>query len=201
MKLPHGDLVASHVVDDPGNALHATLEDALTGYLVVEPGSTLLLADDGAGVLTFERGVPVLAYHTGTDRGGTDALADLAGPGPLKVDRRVVPPADLAPIHDADGHDALAVAPGEPARVLAGDHRLADRTRDRAAPDHPGHAVDDDPLEAFLDDPDRVDALREEARTEAKRRAAEWGFTDELADELAGDAGVVRDEAAGEPDR
>lgn len=182
MKLPRGTLTASHVVDDPATALGNALDDALTGYLVVEPGSTLLLSADGAGVLTFADGVPVLAYHTGTDNGGADALADLAGPGPLKVDRRVVPPTALARIHDADGHDALAVAPGEPARVLAGAHDLAGRTRTRAPATHPGQDVDDDPLEAFLANDDRIEALRAEARSEATRRAQEWGFTDELDD-------------------
>jgi hypothetical protein len=181
MKLPRGDRVASRVVDDPATALRDALDDAVTGYLVLEPGSTLLLDDDGAGVLTLADGVPVLAYHTGRDCGGADALAALATPGPLRVDRHVVPPGEIEPIHARDGHDALAVDPTEPARVLAGEHALASRTDERAPADHPGReAAADDPLAAFLDDADQIEALREDARAEAKRRAADWGFTDEL---------------------
>lgn len=180
MKLPRGDLAASRVLEDHSRALRDALEDALTGYLVFEPGSTLLLADDGAGVVTFADGVPTVAYHTGTDRGGADALADLAGPGPVKVERRVVPPAELAPVHEADGHDVLFVAPGEPARVLAGDHALAERTRERAPDDHVERDDRGDPLAAFLADEDRIAAIKAEARADAERRADEWGFTDEL---------------------
>lgn len=180
MKLPRGDLVASRVVDDHGVALADVLVDGLTGYLVLEPGATLLTDADGAGVLTFADGVPVLASHTGTGRAGSGALADLAGPGPVQVERRAVAPAALADVHDADGVDALAVAPGEPARVLASDHGLAADARDAAPADHPGSEGATDPLAAFLADEDAVAAVREEARAEAERRADEWGFTDAL---------------------
>lgn len=180
MELPRGDLVASRVVDDHATALRDALDDAVTGYLVLEPADALLLADDDAGVLTLADGVPVLASHTGSGRGGASALADLAGSGPVQVDRRVVQPAALERVHDADGRDALAVAPGEPARVLADDHALAARARDRATADHPGLDATADPLEAFLADEERVEAVREEARAEAERRAEEWGFTDAL---------------------
>ncbi|NHN42214.1 hypothetical protein G9C85_11340 [Halorubellus sp. JP-L1] len=180
MKLPRGDLVASRVVDDHADALADALDETLSGYVVLEPSATLLLGDDGAGVLTVRDGVPVLASHTGTGSGGASALADLAGPGPVQVEYRAVDADALAGVHDADGVDALAVPPGEPARVLAGDDALADRTRDRADPDHPGRDREADPLAAFLDDPERVEALREDARAEAERRAEEWGFADEL---------------------
>lgn len=180
MKLPRGDVVASRVLDDHERALRAAFDERLTGYLVLEPSTTLLLDDDGAGVLTVSDGVPVLASHTGTERGGADALADLAGPGPVKAERRAVDPTDLGAVHDADGADALAVAPGEPARVLTGDRDLAAAARDRAPADHPGHDASDDPLESFLANEDRVAQLREDARAEAERRAEEWGFVDEL---------------------
>jgi hypothetical protein len=245
MKLPRGDLVASRVVDDPCVALESAFADALTGYLVLEPVDTLLLEDDGAGILTFDDGVPVLAYHTTTERAGADALAALATPAPVKVDRRVVDARALAPFHDpaaprgddastaserqrtasesastasngsvgptgdgasgvmeapvsdsvdADrdasvahvtdsGRSALAVAPGEPARVLGGECDLAARTRERAPASHPGRETSreaSDPLATFLANEDRVAALQAEAREEAERRAAEWGFTDEL---------------------
>jgi hypothetical protein len=105
MKLPRGRLRKSRVVADPRETLADVLDRGLTGYAVFESQETLLLEADGRGVITFADGVPVLAYHTGTDRGGAAALADLAGPGPLKVDRRVVAPDALDPVHDADGHD------------------------------------------------------------------------------------------------
>jgi len=181
MKLPRGDLVASRVVDDHADALADALDESLSGYVVLEPSATLLLGDDGAGVLTVRDGVPVLASHTGTGRGGASALADLAGPGPVQVAYRAVDADALAAVHDAGGVDALAVPPGEPARVLAGEDALAARTRERASGDHPGRDREADPLAAFLDDPERVDALREDARAEAERRAEEWGFADELA--------------------
>lgn len=180
MKLPRGEVVAARVADDHGVALRAAHDEALTGYLVLEPSATLLLDEEGAGVLTVVEGVPVLASHTGTGCGGADALADLAGPGPVKVERRAVDANALAAVHDADGADALAVAPGEPARVLTGDRDLAAATRDRAPPDHPGRDATADPLESFLADDDRIASLREDAREEAKRRADEWGFVDEL---------------------
>ncbi|WP_323674777.1 hypothetical protein [Halorubellus sp. PRR65] len=180
MKLPQGEVVASRVLDDHERALRAALDERLTGYLVLEPSATLLLGDDGAGVLTVNDGVPVLASHTGTGRGGADALADLAGPGPVKAERRAVDPDALATVHDADGADALAVAPGEPSRVLTGDRDLATAVRERAPTDHPGNEAVDDPLESFLADEARVEQLREDARAEAERRAEEWGFVDEL---------------------
>jgi len=180
MKLPHGEVVAARVADDHGVALRTAHEERLTGYLVLEPSATLLLDEDGAGVLTLAEGVPVLASHSGTERGGADALADLAGPGPVKVQRRAVDASALECVHDADGADALAVAPGEPARVLTGDRELAAAARERAPPDHPGRDATADPLESFLADDDRIASLREDAREEAKRRADEWGFADEL---------------------
>jgi hypothetical protein len=180
MKLPRGVLASSRVVDDHSLVLRSTLDDAVTGYLVLEPAGSLLLDDDGACVITVADGVPVLASHTSSGRGGADALAALAGPGPVQVERHRVDADELAAVHDADGVEALAVDPGEPARVLTGDDALATRTRDRASDDHPGRDVNKDPLAAFLDDTERIDALREDARAEAERRAAEWGFVDEL---------------------
>jgi hypothetical protein len=180
MKLPHGTVVAERVADDYGVALRAAHDEALTGYLVLEPSATLLLDEDGAGVLTVVEGVPLLASHTGTGRVGADALADLAGPGPVKVERRAVDASALTAVHDTDGADALAVAPGEPARALTGDRDLAAAARDRASPDHPGRDATADPLESFLANDDRIAELREDAREEARRRADEWGFVDEL---------------------
>ena len=188
MKLPRGQLVRSRVVSTPGTALAGVLDRELTGYAVLEPQDALLLDGDGRGVVTFEDGVPVLAYHTGTDRGGTAALADLVVPGPYSVDVFELPPEELAPIHDTP---ELAVPPGMPAERVAGDRRLADRTRERAqrldldTPDTPSAdcADGDDAVAAFLEDDEKIDAIREQAREEAQRRAREWGLEDELADD------------------
>jgi len=188
--VPEGRLVRSRVVMDPGTALARAVDRSLTGYAVLEPRDALLAGEggDGRGVLTFEEGVPVLAYHAGTDRGGPPALADLAVPGPCRCELYELDATDLAEAHEADD---LRVPPTLPAERLAGDRRLAERTR-RAAPEerlrdgdgNPGETHDDDPspsaLEAFLTDEEKVDAIREQARKQARERAAEWGLEDQL---------------------
>lgn len=176
MRLPRGQLVRSRVVAEPATPLADALERALTGYAVLEPQEAVLLDGDAVGVLTFEDGVPVLAYHPGTDRGGAAALADLAQPGPFSVELYRLDDADLAPAHEVD---ALRVAPGVPAERLGGDPALADRTR-AAAPDDRVGATDADPVASFLADEERVAAIREQARAEAERRAEEWGLDDAL---------------------
>ncbi|WP_135533603.1 hypothetical protein [Halostella pelagica] len=190
MKLPRGQLLRSRVVADPGTTLSTALETDLTGYAVFEPRDALLLDADGQGVLTFEAGVPVLAYHTRTDAGGATALADLAVPGPYSVDLFELDATDLAKIHDTP---PLRVAPGLPAERLAGDPSLADRTRDAAPADRVGGsdtaADGPDAVAAFLDDEEKITAIREQARSEARDRAQEWG----LADELANLPGAVAD--------
>ena len=180
MRLPRGQLVRSRVVGDPATALSTALDRELTGYVVFEPGEALLLDADGRGVLTFEDGVPVLAYHTGTDAGGADAIADFAVPGPYSVEAFELDRSTLAELHDTP---ALRVPPGLPAERLAGDPGLADRTR-AVAPDERVGADGDasSPVAAFLDDEEKVAAIREQARAEARDRAAEWGLTDALAD-------------------
>jgi hypothetical protein len=183
MKLPEGRLVRSRVVSDPRTALVDALDREVTGYAVLEPQGSLLLDDDGRGVLTFDGGVPVVAYHTGSDRGGPPALADLAAGGPYRLDLYGVPGGALAAVHDSD---AFRVPPGMAAERLAGDQSLADRTREAASD---GRAVervsvmDDDTderdvgaVEAFLDDERKIEAIREQAREEAEERAVEWGF-------------------------
>lgn len=182
MKLPRGQLLRSRVVADPGTALSTALENDLTGYAVFEPRDALLLDADGKGVVTFDAGVPVLAYHTGTDAGGPAALADLAVPGPYSVDLFELDANALSEVHDTP---PLRVPPELPAERLAGDPALADRTRDAA----PAARVDeaetggDGPgtVAAFLDDEEKIAAIREQARSEARDRAQEWGLADELA--------------------
>ncbi|PSQ17187.1 hypothetical protein BRD00_08305 [Halobacteriales archaeon QS_8_69_26] len=255
--LPEGSLVHSRVVSDPCEALSAALDRSLTGYAVLEPQDVLLLDADDAGVIAFRDGVPVAAVHAGTGRGGPEALADLAAPGPYSVELRATDDAGPSALADRPDH---CVPPGMPAERLAGDQDLADRTRteaprhrdptsDRNALDRnrdptpgsggggpgrgtagsgsrrgeagrptggsgpPGHpdpgrsATGEDaprecPVEerptgsspdggpdgadavaAFLDDERKIEAIREQASRQARRRADEWGLTDQLSDE------------------
>jgi hypothetical protein len=181
MKVPSGDLLRSRVVSDLGPALEDALDCRLDGYAVLEPQETLLLSEDRRGVVTFEDGVPVLAYATATDRGGPAALADLAVPGPYRVELVSLPPGTLA---DVAGASSLTVPPGMPAERLAGDADLAGRTRRRAPADRcrdGGTAADEAPdrpraVEAFLDDADKIEAIRTRARERARQRAREWGL-------------------------
>ncbi|WP_049935257.1 hypothetical protein [Haloplanus natans] len=178
MRIPRGDLVRSRVVDDPGETLSTALDRGLTGYAVFEPQDAVLLGDETRGVVTFEDGVPVLAYCTDTDRGGADALADVAGPGPYSAELYELDRGALAEAHEADD---LRVLPGLPAERLSADRGLVTRTRD-AAPDDRLGADDTDAVEAFLADESQIEAIREQARQEARARAEEWGLTDALDD-------------------
>jgi len=182
MKLPGGDLVRSRVVSDPGTALEDALDCRLTGYAVLEPQDTVLLAGDARGVLTFEDGVPVLAYHTDTDRGGPAALADLAVPGPYRLRLVSLPAETVVDLHETT---ELQVPPGMPAERLAGDPELAERARNLAPGDRPRMVGDgedgsdrESAVEAFLDDEDKIEAIREQAREEARERAEAWGLDD-----------------------
>lgn len=176
--IPDGDLLRSRVVTDLAPALEDALDRRLDGYAVLAPRDVLLGDAEDRGVLTFEAGVPVLAYHAGTDRGGPAALADI-GAGPYRFELYALDADDLAGPHDSDD---LSVPPGMPAERLAGDSALADRTRevattgrDRSRDDECGGA-----LEAFLENETAIEAIRESARREASRRAVEWGFEDAL---------------------
>jgi len=80
------DLTFSRVVEDASEALSLALDRELSGHAVFTPQDALLLDGDGAGVVAFADGVPTHVVHTGTDRGGSAALADLAEPGPLRVE-------------------------------------------------------------------------------------------------------------------
>ncbi|WP_336329005.1 MULTISPECIES: hypothetical protein [unclassified Haloarcula] len=185
MKLPRGRLDKSRVVTDPRDTLADVLDRELTGYAVFESQETLLLDGEGRGVITFTDGVPVLVYHTGTDRGGPPALADLAVPGPYHVSLYALDNADLESAHEAAD---LRVPPGMPAERLGGDPALADSTR-RAAPDERLSAMGDgdaataedgaaeqSAVEAFLDDTEKIEAIKDQARSEARERAQQWEF-------------------------
>ncbi|MFB6120780.1 MAG: hypothetical protein ABEJ68_06655 [Halobacteriaceae archaeon] len=167
---PAGAVIYDRVVADAGAALAAALDRSLTGYAVLEPQDTLLLDGDGAGVLALRDGAPVAAAHTGTGRRGPDAVADTAVSGPYRVTLHEHPP---GPDPDADA----AVDTGVPADILAADAALAERTR-RAAPDDAGDAgaASPDAVGAFLENEEKIEAIRERAREEAADRADEWGF-------------------------
>jgi hypothetical protein len=178
LTVPRGTLLRSRVVSDVGTTLSRALDRGLTGYATLVPQETLLLSGEARGVITFEDGVPVLAYNTVTDSGGPDALAELAVPGPYRVELYAVDASGLAAAHE---EDALRVAPDAAATELADDAALAERTRE-AAPDERlrDGADEDDAVAAFLADDERIDAIREQARAEARDRAAEWGLDDAL---------------------
>ncbi|GAB3701301.1 hypothetical protein [Halorubrum pallidum] len=179
LRIPRGNLLRSRVVSNVATTLARALDRELTGYATVVPQETLLLAGEAKGVVTFADGVPVLAYNTVSDSGGADALAELAVPGPYRVELYEVDADELETAHRAD---ALRVTPGAVATELADDQRLADRTR-AAAPDDrlvEGDEDDTDAVTAFLEDDDRIAAIREQARSEAAARAEEWGLGDAL---------------------
>jgi len=188
LRIPRGDLLRSRVVSDVGTTLSRALDRELTGYATLVPQETLLLEGDARGVVTFADGVPVLAYNTVSDSGGPDALAELAVPGPYRVELYAVADGALETAHE---EETLRVAPGAAATELADDPALADRTRE-AAPDERLDDGDDDgdAVAAFLEDDERIEAIREQARSEAEERAAEWGLDDALAgdDEVEADA-------------
>lgn len=180
IQIPRGTLVRSHVVTDPGAALSAVLERELTGYALFEPHDSLLLDASTRGVLTFEDGVPVLAYEVESDTGGPAALGALAVPGPYSVDLFELPPAAVAPAHESE---SLRVPAAMPADRLAGDRTLARRTRRAAPSDRSTETADgDDPVAAFLADDEKIAAIREDARAEARERAAEWGLDEQLSE-------------------
>lgn len=182
--LPDGTLVRSRVESDPAAPLAAALDRELTGYAVLEPQDALLLDADGAGVVAFEEGIPRFAFHTGTGRGGPSALADLATPGPYSVELRELPDSPAEALAGFDQSDCR-IPPGMAADRLAGDPDLADRTR-RVAPaewqDSDLSAEDGslDAVEAFLDDEEKIAAIQDRARDEARERAEQWGFATEL---------------------
>jgi hypothetical protein len=182
--LPEGTLVRSRVESDPAVPLESALDRELTGYAVFEPQEALLLGGDGAGVLAFEEGIPRFATYTATDASGPTALADVAPVGPYSVELRELPAEELADFERPDRR----VPPGMAADRLAGDPDLAERTREAAPPEWMEGGEDEEPgdggslgaVEAFLDDEEKVAAIRDRAREEAQERAEEWGLDGEL---------------------
>ncbi|MGB9963960.1 hypothetical protein [Halobacterium hubeiense] len=171
------ELTFARVVDDAAAALSLALDRELAGHAVLTPQEALLLDDDGEGVVAFTDGVPTHVHHTATGRGGAAALADLATTGPLRVECYAGDDGGVPRTEE------YAVAPGTPAERLAGDDDLAERTRTAAAAagvaDAPAsEGADLDAVEAFLADEQKVEAIRDRAREEARERAEEWGFDD-----------------------
>jgi hypothetical protein len=174
--IPEGRLCRSRTDADVGETLAGVLDRGLTGYVVFEPQGSILRGGDERAVLTFEDGVPVLAYHAPSDAGGTDALAALSG-GLFHAESYELPAEALAEAHRVE---ALEVPPTAPADRLADDEALAERTREAAPDDRLRDERNASAAAAFLSDPDRIEAIRAEARAEAEERAAEWGLTDQL---------------------
>lgn len=176
LHVPRGTLLRSRVVDDVAEPLAQALDRRLTGYAVLEPGGSLLLEEAATGVVTFEAGVPVVAYCETTDEGGVDALATLAAPGPCSVELYELPAAALTDVHESQ---SFRVPAGAPAAELAGDTALAERTREQA-PEERSEPADASAVEAFLEDEERIERIQQEARAEAKERAAEWGLDGQI---------------------
>jgi hypothetical protein len=182
MKLPRGQLVRRRVVNDLGTPLENALAMELTGYARLEPQETLLLDADGVGVLVFRDGIPTVAYHTGTDSGGADALSDIAVAGPYRLGLYEL---DADILQDVPTATGLQVSPGLPAERLTGDSQLVERTRE-AAPDDRTREEETgslDAVESFLEDEETITTIQERARDEAKSRADDWGFDVHAPDE------------------
>ena len=126
------------------------------------PQDSLLLDGDGYGVLTLEDGIPVEAHHTGTGRGGPEAVADPAVPGPYSVELYRHPADERETIHGPDDRQSSRNA----GRTAGGRPELAAKTRERA-PERPTTETETSPtsaVEAFLQDEEKIAAIREQAR-------------------------------------
>ncbi len=172
MNLPGGTLLRQRVVSDPATILESVLANDVTGYARLESQDALLLDGDGVGIITFENGIPVVAYHTGTDRGGAAGLADIAVSGPYRLELYET---DLAVVEQINESRALRIPPELPADQLAGDPALADRTVEKAKDRKPQTPpVGQDSVEAFLQDEETINRIRQHARETAQKRAEEW---------------------------
>jgi hypothetical protein len=177
--IPEGELRRSRTDADVGETLTAALDRELTGYVVFEPRGSILRDDEERAVLTFETGVPVLAYHAADDLGGWDALDALTA-GPFHTEVYELSPASLSAAHRVD---EFRVGPTAPARELADCDDLVERTREAAPEERLAEEEGASAVEEFLADAERIEAIREEAAAEARERAAEWGLTDQLDDD------------------
>jgi hypothetical protein len=173
--IPDGELLRSRVVSALSPALEDALDRELDGYALVSPRNALLDSGNDRGVITFESGVATLAYHTGTDRGGPPALADIGSP-PYQFELYALAAEALELPHRTE---ALRIPPGAAAERLAGDAELAARVR-AAVADDGDERSERDAVEAFLENEAAVSDIRDAARTDALERAEEWGFSEAL---------------------
>ena len=173
--IPDGELLRSRVVTTLTPALSDVLERRLDGYALLSSRDALLGNDDESGVITFEAGVPVLTYHSGTDRGGPPALEDIGSP-PYQFELYALEADALEFPHRTD---ELRVPPGAVAERLADDPDLAARTREIASETSTAN-VSEDTVEAFLENEAAIADIKRSAREEALNRADEWGLSDAL---------------------
>lgn len=175
MNLAQGQLVRQRVLEDVHTVLVTAFDRELTGYARLEPQDTLLLDASGVGVLVFEDGIPVGAYHTGTDSSGPTAVTDIGSSGPYRLELYELDEELTGQIHD---DDSLRVPPAMPATQLSDDTELVEQTRERAPAEwqRDEQSTSLDAVEQFLDDQSRVEDIRDRARSEARKRAEEWNF-------------------------
>jgi len=173
--IPDGELLRSRVVSALSPALEDTLDRELDGYALVSPRNALLDSGNDRGVITFESGVATLAYHTGTDRGGPPALADIGSP-PYQFELYALEAEALELPHRTE---TLRIPPGAAAERLAGDAELAARVR-AAVADDGDERSERDAVEAFLENEAAVSDIRDAARADALERAEEWGLSEAL---------------------
>ncbi|MFT4946853.1 MAG: hypothetical protein ACI8TL_001090 [Natronomonas sp.] len=177
MNLPQGQLLRQRMLNTAETILTSALDRDLTGYARLEPQETLLLSADQAGVITFTDGVPVAAYHTNPDATGTDALTEIASSGPYRLGLYALEESALETLH---GSDSVRIPPRLPAEILSGDQELIERIRERAPQERLEQNEREqsglDAVEAFLDDENRIEAIRSHAQSEAESRADDWNL-------------------------
>lgn len=177
MDLPQGRLLRKRVLKEVETVLTGALEQQLTGYARLEPQDTLLLDGQGVGVLTFEDGIPVGAYHTETENEGPEALTEIASSGPYRLELYELDKSVVDRIHK---RDSLVVTPDLPAKRLTGNSELVERTKELApeerVPENPTESSSLEAVEEFLEDDEKIESIRDRARNEAQSRADEWGF-------------------------
>ncbi|PSQ44468.1 hypothetical protein BRD17_04090 [Halobacteriales archaeon SW_7_68_16] len=198
LPVPSGRLLRSRTVADPGVVLADALDRTHTGYVIFERGPDALVTDSDRLVVTIVDGCPRGAAATDGTAGET-ALALLDATDPVRVEVHAADRTALGAAHD----DATIVPPDAPARRLGADdlaRRLRDHAPDDRVPDRSSPKPDDgdgddgterhedaaptahDSLSAFLDDAERIERLKEQARADARDRAAELGLDAHLED-------------------
>lgn len=177
MNLPQGQLLRQRVLNTVETVLDGALDQNVTGYARLEPQETLLLDADRTGIITFDDGVPVAAYHVEPNATGPDALTEIASSGPYRLGLYALDGTALERIHT---DESVRVPPVLPARVLSGDQKLIDRTQNQAPTERVGANHDKQnglaAVEQFLDDKSRIEAIRDRAQSEAESRADDWNL-------------------------